>query len=66
MSRLMRIPSCKETSALLSQAQDRRLSPGERAGLYLHLIACEGCRNFRRQMLFLRAAMKRYLDRDGG
>jgi hypothetical protein len=61
----MRMPSCKETSALLSQAQDRRLALAERAGLYLHLAACKGCRNFRRQMVFLRAAMKRYLDRGG-
>lgn len=62
----MHIPTCRETSELLSRAQDARLTFGERIGLYLHLAACEGCRNFRQHMEFLRAAMKRYLDRGEG
>ena len=58
------IPSCKEVSELLSQAQDRQLSLREKFALRVHLPLCEGCRNFNRQMDFLRAAIKRYLDRD--
>jgi hypothetical protein len=27
---------------------------------------CEGCRNFGKQLAFIRAAMKRYLERGGG
>jgi hypothetical protein len=61
----MRLPTCRETSGLQSRARDQRLLPGTRAGLYLHLLACEGCRNFRRQIDFVRAAMKRYVDRGG-
>jgi hypothetical protein len=62
----MHIPTCKETSVLLSQKQDRALRFGERVGLYLHLAACEGCRRVQRQFAFMRSALKRYLNRDDG
>jgi hypothetical protein len=58
----MNIPTCRETSALLSQAQDRRLTFIERIGLHLHLVACNGCRQFERQLAFMRSAVKRYLE----
>ena len=59
----MRIPTCRETSALLSRRQDRPLGLLERAGLYLHLAVCAGCREFRRQLAFMHTAFRRYLDR---
>lgn len=52
--------SCKEVTHLLSEAQDRKLTAAERVRLEMHLIMCEGCSNFRKQMNFLRAACKRY------
>lgn len=61
---MLLIPSCKEVSVLLSQAQDRPLSIGERLRLKAHLLLCEGCRYFARQVEFMRAAMKRYLEHD--
>ena len=64
LSIIMRIPTCRETSALLSQRQDRALGLVERVGLYLHLAACAGCRQFGRQLAFMRAALRRYLDRN--
>jgi len=60
----MHIPNCRDTSALLSQKQDRALKFRERVGLYLHLAACEGCRQLERQLAFLRSALKRYLEGD--
>ena len=57
--------SCKEVSMLLSQAQDRRLGLGEWLGLKLHLMLCEGCANFRKQLDFIRAAIKRFRDGNG-
>ena len=54
--------SCKQTSVLLSQAHERRLGVIEVLGLKLHLALCDGCRNFRRQLEFIRAAMQRYRD----
>jgi hypothetical protein len=50
--------SCKEASRLMSQAQDRELSLGERASLQFHLALCRGCRAFNRQLEFLRRAMR--------
>ena len=65
MKFFMIFPTCRETSALLSQAQDRSLTLFERIGLRLHLVACNGCREFGRQLAFMRAAVKRYLDGTG-
>lgn len=52
--------SCKETSQLISQAQDRELGIVERMQLELHLAMCKGCSNLRKQMDFLRGAIRRY------
>ena len=54
--------SCKETSLLLSQAQERPLGRTERLAMQLHLFLCKGCRNFRAQLEFMRAAVRRYRD----
>ncbi|MBS1217182.1 MAG: anti-sigma factor [Proteobacteria bacterium] len=56
------IPTCKETSVLLSQGQDRRLKPSESLRLRLHLLICRRCRSFSQQLEFLRAAVRRYRD----
>ena len=55
--------SCKEASRLLSQGLDRRLGFAERLGLRLHLLICDGCTNFGKQVAFLRKAMARLADR---
>lgn len=54
--------SCKEVTRLVSQGLDRRLGFGERLRLRLHLAICDGCANFRRQVLLLRKAMARLAD----
>ena len=56
--------SCKEVSELLSQAQERPLGRAERWSVMLHLMVCKGCTNFRAQLDFLRAAVRRYRDAD--
>ena len=56
--------SCKETTRLLSQGEDRKLAFGERLALRLHLAICNGCRNVKAQFRFLRLAMKS-LSQDG-
>jgi Putative zinc-finger len=50
--------SCKETTRLLSQGEDRRLAFGERVALRVHLAICNGCRNVSAQLKFLRVAVK--------
>ena len=57
--------SCKETTRLLSQGEDRKLGFGERLALRAHLAICDGCRNVKAQFGFLRLAVKR-LSRDDG
>lgn len=54
--------SCKQVTHLLSEAQDRQLSMTERLPLKMHLLMCQGCRNFNRQMDFLRVASHSYMD----
>ncbi len=53
--------TCKEATRMMSEAQDRPLSVGERLQLQMHLAMCRGCRNSGVQMDFLRTACRRYL-----
>jgi predicted anti-sigma-YlaC factor YlaD len=48
--------TCRETSLLLSRSLDEKLSWLERTQVRLHLMLCEACRLFERQMLVLRVA----------
>jgi len=50
--------NCKQASHLMSEAQDRPLALGERLPLRLHLYMCVGCRNYGKQLDFLRAATR--------
>jgi hypothetical protein len=54
--------NCKETTHLLSEEQDRKLTVSERLQLQMHLAFCKGCTNFRKQMQFLRNACRRYAE----
>jgi hypothetical protein len=56
--------SCKETTRLLSQGEDRKLAFGERMALRVHLAICDGCSAVSAQFRFLRVAVKE-LSRDG-
>ena len=51
--------SCKESSQLVSQSLDRPLSIRERLALRLHLLICDVCSRFVKQMNLLRLAMRR-------
>ena len=50
---------CRDASRLMSEAMDRKLPLWQRLALALHLAICDGCRNARRQMHALRAAVAR-------
>lgn len=52
--------TCKQTALLVSQSYDRRLSWRERWGMRLHLMVCNACTRFERQMQFLRQATRRF------
>ena len=55
---MMGLLTCKETTRLVSQGLDRELAFGERVALRVHLAICVGCRRARRQMRFLRSAVR--------
>lgn len=46
--------NCRHATRLLSEAQERKLSLGERMRLKVHTAICTGCRNFSRQVGMLR------------
>jgi predicted anti-sigma-YlaC factor YlaD len=50
--------TCKQASRLVSQGLDRRLGALERVRLRLHLAICDGCTNFKKQIDFLRRALR--------
>lgn len=55
--------NCREVTRLVSESQERRLSVVERMSLNLHLMMCDGCKNFSLQVPFLPRAMKAYSER---
>ena len=54
--------SCKDASRLLSQAMDTRLPLGSRVRLRVHLLICDACTNFSKQLALLRRAIGRLYD----
>jgi hypothetical protein len=52
--------TCRQVSELISLAQERRLGWLQRWRLNVHLRVCEGCRNFERQMNFLRHGIAKH------
>jgi predicted anti-sigma-YlaC factor YlaD len=63
--RLLNLP-CEGVSALASQALDRPLARPERWAVRLHTLYCSACRRFRRQIAFLRRAMRHLTAADPG
>lgn len=53
--------SCQSVTRLLSEAQDRKLTPSEKIPVAMHLTICTSCRNFASQMRFLRQACQRFV-----
>jgi hypothetical protein len=52
--------NCKQTSQLVSQSLDRRLTWKERLAVRLHLLICKYCARFNRQLLAMRAGLQRH------
>lgn len=53
---------CKQTSQLISQSLDRKLTLRERFALLLHLILCKFCKRFSQQLQIIRVSMKSLVD----
>jgi hypothetical protein len=52
--------TCKEVAALLIAREDRDLPLPERMALRLHLVACDACPKFARQLLTMRHALQQW------
>lgn len=50
----MLLGNCRTITRIVSNGLDRSLTRGERAKVRLHLLACDGCREYQRQILALR------------
>lgn len=51
--------SCKQASQLISQSLDRKLSLRERIGVRLHLLICDVCTRFGKQLKLMRLYVQR-------
>jgi hypothetical protein len=54
--------SCKDASRLISQLQDGNVSLGRRLLIRIHLLGCDACSRFDRQLSVLREAMRKYKE----
>jgi hypothetical protein len=55
-----RLISCKDASRLISQMQERDIPFRDWARIRVHLLWCEACARFEKQLRFLRTAMQQY------
>ncbi len=61
--------TCKETTELVLQGEDRNLSRLERVIVRVHQSYCKGCTRFGQQVKFMRGAMagwRKYADEGAG
>ena len=62
--------NCRDTTRLLSEAQERSPGVRKRLALRMHLLMCSGCQNFADQLKLLRRAARAYaggaIDRESG
>ena len=56
--------NCRQAVRLMSEAMDRPLAGSDRFALRLHWLICVGCRNYRRQLSFLRKACEQQVTND--
>ena len=50
--------NCNQTTQLVSQSLDRRLTLSERFALRLHLMLCKFCKRFSQQIQIMRVSIK--------
>ena len=55
--------SCREAIRLISEGMDRPLPIWNRVGLRLHVLICTWCERYRRQLIFIRRAIRQQPDR---
>ena len=56
--------NCKQAAALMSQGMDKELGLLQQMSLRFHLMMCDGCRNCKKQMMFLRKSCEEFPRQD--
>lgn len=59
--------TCREVTALLVAQEDRRLGLADRLALRIHMVICDACPKFERQILTMRNSLhqwRNYADQD--
>ena len=51
--------SCKDVTRLISESMDQSLPLGKRVGVRLHLLICNFCSRYERQLLLIRETVRR-------
>jgi hypothetical protein len=57
--------SCKEVAALVVAREDRYLKVSEKVALRTHMVICQACPDFERQILTMRHAMRQWRNYSG-
>jgi hypothetical protein len=56
--------TCKQVAALLIAREDRQIALSDRVAVRLHMMACDACPDFERQILLMRRVMRLWRDAD--
>ena len=56
------LPSCKTVSKQVSDSMEYKLPLFDRLKVNLHLMGCESCNLYRKQLLILQGLLKKYLE----
>jgi len=57
--------TCREVAALLIAREDRHLGLADRLALRLHMVICDACPSFERQILTMRNSMRQWRNYAG-
>ena len=52
--------TCREVAALLVAREDRPLGLADRLALRMHMVICDACPRFERQMLTMRNSLQQW------
>jgi len=52
--------TCREVAALLVAREDRQLGVADRLALRIHMVICDACPKFERQMLTMRNGLRQW------
>ena len=55
--------TCKEVTELTSESLDGGLPIRQRIALRLHLLTCKFCSRYKRQLVFMRDAIRQYAEK---